>query len=294
MLKNKKKFLILANSQSNSFNREVEFLTGNTSKLNLDIQFGFQIDSTLANNNTLSYTDSCNIDYQSSDIRNNNDPNTSNVLSSSLLSNNTNNKLNGTSTTLQQTSQSQQLNNNTILNVHQTTQQLSQNPVSSNSQQQTHQQSITQSQPSQSSQHSLQQQMYTAAAAQFPSYGFPYLYSPVTNMRDVEQFTTITPFPYGLNGINQLDMQLSGMLPPSMATPATGGITTATPNNQGNGSSSGLTSTINNSVSQAHHQLSQQPSQPSTQIQQQHRNSTQDGKYQLQVQPGGFIFNKFN
>lgn len=259
-------------------------MTGDSSKINLDIQFGFQ-DLSISNSSALSYTDTCSLDYPSNDLRNNNDLSTSNVLTTSLLGNNTNSKLNGTSSTLQQTSQAQQFNNSTS-NVHQTTQ-LLQHPVSSTSQQQTHQQPVTQSQPSQHSLQQQQQQMYTAAAAQFPSYGFPYLYSPVTNMRDVEQFTTLTPFPYGLNGINQLDMQLSAMLPPSMATAATGGPTAVTANNQGNGSSSGLSSSINNSASQTHHQLSQQSSQPSTQLQ--HRSSTQDGKYQLQVQPGGLI-----
>lgn len=270
----------------NSFNREVEFLTGDPSNVNLDIQFGFQLDSSLASGTALSYTDTCSLDYQSNDLRNSNDLSSSNVLSSSLLSNSGSGKLNGTST-LQQTSQAQQANSNTA-NIHQSTQ-LSQHPVSSA--QQNHQQTATQVQPSQPSQHSLQQQqqqMYTAAAAQFPSYGFPYLYSPVANMRDVEQFTTLAPFPYGLNGINQLDMQLSAMLPPSMASAATGGSTAATGSNQGNGPNSGLTSSINNPASQGHHQLSQQSSQPS-QLQQ-HRNTAQDGKYQSQVQPGGLFF----
>lgn len=91
-----------------------------------------------------------------------------------------------------------------------------------------HNSSLSQQQPLQQQQHpSLQQQqhqMYTAAAAaQFSNFPYPYLYSPVAtaNMRDVDQYTTMAPFPYNLNGmggISQLDMPMGAMIAPALAS----------------------------------------------------------------------------
>ena len=89
------------------------------------------------------------------------------------------------------------------------------------------QQQLSQPQQQQQQHPSLQQQqhqMYTAAAAaQFSNFPYPYLYSPVAaaNLRDVDQYTTMAPFPYNLNGMggmNQLDMPMGAMIPPALAS----------------------------------------------------------------------------
>lgn len=149
-----------------------------------------------------------------------------------------------------------------------TQQQVSQQPTS---QQQQPSNNLLQQQLSQPQQHpSLQQQqhqMYTAAAAaQFSNFPYPYLYSPVTP-RDVDQYATMAPFPYNLNGMggmNQLDMSMGAMLPPALASTGV--------NPQG-GTLAQLSSQPNHHQSQPSNQTQQAP--PSSQ----HRSSVSESKY---------------
>ncbi|KAI1725228.1 ubiquitin-associated protein 2 [Ditylenchus destructor] len=193
------------NTQPTALLHDVEFVSGDHSSSITDFQFGFhseapnaQIDSLLSERGmnksrdapaSLSYMNTCNVEYQSNDLR----------LSGVSANNSVGAKPNNAISQSQPTQQ-------------QPLSQTSSGPQQPSAQQQ-HNASLQQQ----------QQQMYAAAAAPFPGYGFPYLYSPVaaSNMRDVEQLNNYTalsaPFPYGINAMNQLDMQLSALsLPPSM------------------------------------------------------------------------------
>lgn len=103
-----------------------------------------------------------------------------------------------------------------------------------------------------------QHQMYTAAA-QFPNFAFPYMYSPVAaNLRDVEQYTTLASFPTaylnGMGTINPMEqMPMGAMIPPSLAQSA-------------------------GQPQQNIHQSQQSAQQQSTQPQ--HRQSISENKYQ--------------
>lgn len=167
--------------------------------------------------------------------------------------------------------QNSNLNNNALGNKapNSTQQQVSQQPTSQQQQPSNNllQQQLSQPQQQHPSLQQQQHQMYTAAAAaQFSNFPYPYLYSPVTP-RDVDQYATMAPFPYNLNGMggmNQLDMSMGAMLPPALASTGV--------NPQG-GTLAQLSSQPNHHQSQQSNQTQQAP--PSSQ----HRSSVSESKY---------------
>lgn len=311
------------NSQS-SLPSGVEFLTGDaTSKGTVDIQFGFNTSNSSNTSNvmdrlqhqqqkpaqnqnnkhreppSLSYAETHSVDYQSNDLRGNVDQQqhgNSTSISSALINSG---KLNGGSQlSSSASSQSQQQSAASAQHSQGLTQPPTTQPFQQHQSQQQHQQVQPQQQPtnqppqSQHSLHQQQQQIYTAA--QFSSYGFPYLYSPVTNVREMEQFTALAaPFPY----MNQLDMQLGAMLPPSMAANAGPTAPATATASAGNPPSAGGTNNMNSALgsSQNHHQqLTQQGNQASQLQQQQHRSSAADNKFSSQLQSAGMLKNNTN